>query len=116
MAVTNYTFQCLQGANFEEVVTWKNAAGSPINNTGYSARMQVRKEPNTEVLANLSTANGKIELGGSNGEVVLALEAAETEDLPPGDYYYDLEMVSAGGAVSRIVEGIFSVSREVTKV
>jgi len=115
MVATNYTFMCEQGANFLEVVTWKKAEGEPVDNTGYTARMQVRREPDADVAANLTTENGKISLGGVNGEVTLSFSAAETAALVPGDYFYDLEMVSAGGAVSRIIEGVFSVNREITK-
>ncbi len=115
MVATNYTFQCEQGASFDEVVIWKNSAGVAINNTGYTARMQIRREPDSSIIAELTTANNKIELGGANGEIQLVLSAAETAALAAGDYLYDLELVSAGGSVSRIVEGVFSVIREITK-
>lgn len=114
MTATKYTFICEQGANFNHVVTWKNAEGEPIDNTDYTARMQVRKDPGFEPEIELTTENNQIELGGANGEVQLQLLSADTAALVPGDYLYDLELVTGAGEISRIVEGVFSVNGEIT--
>jgi len=115
MTATNYSFLCEQGASFNEVVTWKNEAGAVIDNTGYTAQMQVRKEVNDTPAVAMTTGNGKIVLGGSNGQIQLLLAASDTAALTPADYLYDLELVSPSGVASRVLEGVFSVSVEITR-
>jgi hypothetical protein len=56
-------------------------------------------------------------LGGTAGTIVVALTATQTAAIdatPSGQYVYDLELVS-GSTVTRLVEGNFLVSPEVTR-
>lgn len=104
---------CYQGASFDYTLTWKSA-GTPVDLTGYSARMQVR-EDYTSSTAVLSFTNGTgITLGGTAGTILIATTAGTTANLAAGDYVYDLEMVS-GGTVTRLVQGKFTVDPEVTR-
>lgn len=105
-----------QGATLSRTVTWKDSAKTPINLTGYSARMQVRPElASTTVTLELTTANSRIALGGATGTVTLTVSAADTSALVPGRYVYDLELVSVTGVVSRLLMGNFVVRGEVTR-
>jgi hypothetical protein len=66
----------------------------------------------------LTTANGLITLGNTNatkGQITLTIAANTTAALVPGQYVYDLELVSSTGIVDRILEGNFKVSAEVTR-
>jgi hypothetical protein len=78
--------------------------------------MQVREtaDANTTILS-LTTSNTTITLGGATGTIDLLVSANTTANLTPGLYVYDLEMVSGGGEVSRIVEGNFVIKAEVTR-
>jgi len=114
MSAGKHNFYCEQGATFSSVLTWKDENGNPINVTGYAAQMQVRSKPCTDAILTLSNTNGKIALGGALGTITLTLAASETDDLKPGTYIYDLEM-SQSGTVTRLIEGSFTVSPEVTK-
>jgi len=111
-----YNITCQQGATLKRTLTWLEPNKDPINVTGYTARMQVREtaDANTVVLE-LTTANNRITLGGTAGTIDLLVSANTTANLTPGLYVYDLEMVSGGGEVSRIVEGNFVVKAEVTR-
>lgn len=92
------------------------AATPVVDLTGYTARMQIRDSANgATVLTELTTVNGKITLGGAAGTVTLALTAAQTAALTWVWGRYDLEMVSAGGLVDRLLEGRVTVSGEVTR-
>jgi hypothetical protein len=51
----------------------------------------------------------------SVGEIEITVPAATTAIIPAGKYRYDLEVVSSSGIVSRVVEGEFLVSGEVTR-
>jgi hypothetical protein len=111
-----YNIVIEQGATFDRLITWKDAAGSPIDLTGYSARMQLRASHTAQaVLIELTTGNGRIALGGVAGTVRLTIAAADTAALASGMCVYDLELVSGGGVVTRLLEGSCQVSPEVTR-
>ena len=106
-----------QGASWDLTLTWKTGNPSAlVNLTGYTARMQIREKaisPNAS--ATLTSSNGKIALGGVLGTVALSLSAADTSAIVPGNYVYDLEMVSPTGYVTRLVEGKARVTPEITR-
>jgi hypothetical protein len=62
----------------------------------------------------LTTGNGRISLTNA-GVITVSLTATETAALAAGRYVYDLEMVSSGGLVTRLLEGVVTVSPEVTR-
>lgn len=103
-----------QGSTFTLRPRWK-VDGTLVNITGYSANMIVRNSPTSATsIVTLSTANGRISVGGTNGEFALSLSAAETTALAAGQYVYDLEVTSPGGIVTRLLEGGFIVYEGVT--
>lgn len=118
MALGNrYDLEIKQGATLSLVATWKDAAGTAINLTGYTARLAVRDtySSGTAILS-LTTENGGISLGGSAGTITLAASATTTAALSaPFSGVYDLEVVSGGGVVTRLLEGAATVSPEVTR-
>jgi len=106
-------FNCPQGATFSRTLTYK-INNSPVNITGYSARMQVRPfHYSDDIIINLTNGSG-ITLGGSAGTIAILVDATSTTNIPAGDYVYDLELVS-GSNVYRLVEGKFVVTPEVTR-
>lgn len=111
---------CDQGSTFTTSLEWQDGAGSPIDLTGYSARMQVRTEwaddegPATDPVLDLTDADA-ITLGGALGTVVVTVDDAATEAIPYGRYVYDLELVDVDGVVTRLVQGRFTVRPEVTR-
>jgi hypothetical protein len=105
---------CYQGANFDYQLTWA-VAGSAVNVTGYTARMQVRDAVDSTAVA-LSLVSGTgITLGGTAGTIALSAVATATAGIEAGQYVYDLELVSGTGYVTRLVGGNFVVSAEVTR-
>ena len=110
-----YNIVADQGATFQRTITWQDSNGTPINLTGYTARMQVRRRPSDgEALVSLTTENGRITLGGSAGTIALNCPASEM-DFVDGKWAYDLEVQSASGVVTRIVMGSFLLRAEVTR-
>lgn len=111
-----YNITLYQGASFERIFAWK-IDGVPVSLTGYSARMQVRRNhPSPIAVITLTTENDGIVLGGSVGTVTLQMSAEETEAVGAAEYIYDIELESPAGDVYRILEGRFIVSPEVTRV
>lgn len=110
-----------QGATVNTVFTVKNSARSPISLAGYVARMQVRtfdtttRDPSTSVVANYTTENGYLTVGGSAGTVILLIPPADMAAYEPGNYVYDVEVESSTGETTRIVQGKFLVRAEVTR-
>ena len=47
--------------------------------------------------------------GNANGQITLTMTAAETANLTPGRYVYDLLITDGSGSKSRVIEGIVSV-------
>lgn len=116
MAAGKYDFYIEQGATFNRTVVWKDSNEDPVNLTGYTARMQVRKavtSPTT--ILDLTTENSKIALGGALGTITLTLAPTDTETLETFCGVYDLELQSASGFVTRLLEGQITISREVTR-
>jgi tRNA threonylcarbamoyladenosine modification (KEOPS) complex Pcc1 subunit len=110
-----YGFTADQGATFSQVITWKDSTDSPIDLTGYTARMQIRQKVSSSVALALTTENGRITLGNSSGTISLYVTATDMAALPAGPYTYDIELVSGSGAVSRLLMGTFVVRSEVTR-
>lgn len=105
-----------QGVDSSRQFTWKNSAGTPVDLTGYSARMQLRKsKADKTVLLELSTANSKIVLGGTAGTVTVMFSKADTVGVTWTSGVYDLELTSAGMQTVRFIEGSFVLSQEVTR-
>lgn len=116
MAAGSYDFTIEQGATFTATVTWRDANDALVNLTGYTARMQIRSAVTSPtVTLELTDSNGRITLGGAAGTVALTIAAADTEAIGAGTYVYDLELVSAAGVVTRLLEGGITVKAEVTR-
>lgn len=102
-----------QGATWDYQLVWKSG-GSPVDLTGYSARLQARATYNTSsTVLSLTSGNG-ITLGGTAGTITLAASATTTAAIPAAQYVYDLELVN-GSTVTRLVQGYLNVSAEVTR-
>ena len=115
MAATTYDILVEQGATFSQVITYKEA-GVAVNLTGYTARMQVRSTlESATTVVELTTANGRIALGGTAGTISLTISATDTAALTSGRGVYDLELVSGSGIVTRLLQGVATISRNVTR-
>ena len=104
-----------QGATFSRVIIWK-ADGDEVNLTGYTARAQIRPTAaSATTTLSLTTENSRISLGGVAGTITLSISATDTAAIASGRYVYDLELVSAGGIVTRLLQGVVTVSTNVTR-
>jgi hypothetical protein len=113
-APATLNLNCWQGANFDYSLTWRTN-GTAVNLTGYSARMQVRETYDSSLPVLSLTSGTGITLGGTAGSIILEATATTTAGVPSGQYVYDLELVTSGGYVTRLLEGNFTVDPEVTR-
>jgi hypothetical protein len=101
-----------QGATFTATIDLANDDGTPINVANNTFLSQVRKSYySSNVVANLSIAVSD----SANGNLRLSLDSANTANVKPGRYVYDVKMTSNTGAVTRILEGIITVTPQVTR-
>ena len=97
----------------DETFRWTNN-GQAVSLVGYSAFMQVRKGlSDTELLLDLTSANGRIVLGGALGTIRLTASPAVMSAVPAGVWRYDLYL-STGNVPFRFMEGAFTVRAGVT--
>ena len=105
-----------QGSDFSQVVTFlQTAGGTPVDLTGLTGRMQIRQNViSTDVIMDMTTANGRLTFGGATGVVTMTLTATETSTILT-DGVYDLEFVTSATSASRWLEGLVILSKEVTR-
>ena len=87
---------------------------TPVDLTGYTARMTIKDRVGGVVLATLTDANGKIVLDNVAHVVKIKLGAVETASYVWTRGVYDLELVSATGVVTSLLQGSVTLLREVT--
>lgn len=110
-----YTFVMDQGSTWNTVLTWK-ISGTPVNLTGYTARMQARSTVDaTTTIFSWTSAGGQLVLGGAAGTITFNVADSVTSTYPDGTYVYDLEVESGGGETTRLLQGTFQIVPEVTR-
>jgi hypothetical protein len=98
-----------QGADFSTEISVTDDNGDPVNLTGYSAAAQMRRHYTS---ATAISFNATIDVTGS---VALSMNAATSANVTAGRYVYDCELTSSSNVVSRLVEGIVTVTPQVTR-
>jgi hypothetical protein len=99
-----------QGSTFSTDLTLIDENGDSLLLTGYVANSQIRKwYSSSNASATFSTS-----INTGIGIITLSLTANQTSNLVAGRYVYDVELTE-GGTVSRIVEGIVTVTPQVTR-
>ena len=102
-----------QGATFTSVLNLTNDDNTPMDLTNRTFECQIRKSYySTNPTANITVA---IEGDSSNGTIRLTLDAANTTNIKPGRYLYDLKMTDDADTVIRIVEGIVTITPQVSR-
>lgn len=107
-----------QGATFSRRFIWMTDTATPeaVNVSTYTARMHIRTAIDADsTIVELTTENGGITLGSTDGVVDLFLDADATTAIPASTYRYDLELVAADGYVTRLAEGKIKIRPEVTR-
>lgn len=99
-----------QGATYATKLNITDTSGSPVDLTGYTAAAQIRKHYTSSNSVSFSTS-----LSAALGAVTLQLSANTTANMAAGRYVYDVELTDSYGRISRIVEGIVTVSPNVTR-
>jgi hypothetical protein len=108
-----------QGATWRYALDLKGgtkATDPALDLTGYTAQMQLRDDIDSgAAIIALSTANARITIQPLLGRLELLLSAPDTAALTFERAVYDLEITSAGGEVTRVLQGSVTLSKEVTR-
>lgn len=99
-----------QGSIFSADLNLTDENGDVLPLAGYQANSQIRKwYTSSNVSATFSTS-----IDTDLGVITLSLSANQTSSLEAGRYVYDVELKN-GSEISRIVEGIITVTPQVTR-
>lgn len=105
-----------QGADWTTTIKYKEN-DTIVDFTGYTAKLQVRKDYGKDLILELSSAAGTIVLASGAGDtpnVQLLWLSSQTTPLSIYEGIYDLEVISPIGKVSKFLEGKWELRREVT--
>jgi len=99
-----------QGSTFTTDLTMTDEYGNILLLNGYTANSQMRRwYTSSNAAASFTTS-----INATAGVITLSLTATQTSNLTSGRYVYDVE-INDGTVVSRIVEGIVTVTPQVTR-
>jgi len=101
-----------QGTDFNaSIVLTDDATGNPMNLVGYTA--------NSAAKASIAQANASFYFQCSfsdapNGNLQMALTSANSANIKPGRYYFDVKLNSPANIKTRVIEGIITNDGQVT--
>lgn len=109
-----YDIELDQGSDAVIPFEMYDANDTPLDLSSYTARMQIRPSVGSATINDeLTTENGRLVITG--GTITATWPNAVTTAMRHGDSVYDIEIVSASGEVTRILEGAFILHQEVTR-
>jgi hypothetical protein len=100
---------------------WKEGTGEityfmPTDRTGYTGRMQIRKNWHTEeIIHECNTTNGGMLLNPIDGSIQLTIPAAVTATMKFVNGVYDVDLVDPAGLVWRVFKGTVKFHKEITR-
>lgn len=100
------------GANYSNIITVASASTASLNLTDYTVKSQIRKSYTSSTAYNFTSSI----YDAVSGKIRLELTSTQTSAIPPGRYLYDVEITSAAGNRTRVVEGIVTVTPEITQI
>jgi hypothetical protein len=101
-----------QGTDFSTTLTVTGDDGSVIDLTGYSANGHIRKHYTSTTATVFTCTFGSPR---TDGQLTISLSRDITDVLEAGRYVYDVELTSSANNRSRLVEGVVTVTPQVTK-
>ena len=102
-----------QGSSFNNVITLTDdITNANINISGYTVRSQMRRSYySTNASANITCTI----TNASQGEITMRMSAGTTANIKSGRYLFDLQTVDLSGVVSRVLEGIITVTPRISR-
>ena len=101
-----------QGSDYSNIITVESANGVGLNLTNFTVKSQMRKSYTSSISYDFSADI----YSAPDGQIILQLSAADSEEIPPGRYLYDVEITSNLNIKTRVVEGIVTITPQITQV
>ena len=101
-----------QGTTFNTTITLTDDLGNAIDLTGQTAYGQVRKWYTSSTSYSFTITIPT----PSSGIIYVSMDANTTSSIADGRYVYDIATKSISGVITRIVEGMVTVTPEVTQI
>ena len=99
-----------QGTDFSTSINVTDDNGDAVDLSGYTGAAQMRKHYTSSTASDFTIA-----ITAATGVVQLSMNAATTNAISAGRYVYDCELTDGSGVVSRVVEGVVTVTPGVTR-
>jgi hypothetical protein len=100
------------GATYSNIITVTASNGQSLNLSGYTVASQMRKSYQSSTAYSFTASIYE----ASTGKIRLQLTPAQSEAIPAGRWLYDVEITSASGTKTRVVEGIVTVNPQITQI
>ena len=97
-----------QGSSFTTTINLTDDAGNVLDLTGYSANSQIRRWYTSNTAVDFTTAL-------ANGVITLTLTSNTPANLVYGRYVYDVKLTDPANTITRVVEGIVTVTPGVSR-
>ena len=112
-----------KGSSETRELIWKSGpkdAETPVDLTGCSAKLMAKKlledkTVGTEVVLDMTTENGGIVLGGTNGQIQLVFSDDSSTDWTWNKAAYGLEIYFPDGRTRRLVRGLITAFDEIVR-
>ena len=99
-----------QGADYLTSITLTDDAGDAISLAGYTGAGQIRK-----YYTSTTAVDFDVTVTPDTGTVTLQLTSAQSNSMEAGRYVYDVELTDSANVVSRVLEGIVTITPGVTR-
>lgn len=98
-----------QGTTFSNTAIPLYSNNVVIDITGHTANGQIRKHyTSTNAISFTTTVN-------SNNSITFSLAANQTANVATGRYVYDINIISASNTITRVIEGVATITPRVTR-
>jgi len=113
-----YPITIVQGVDFYLTLTLLlSDKVTPRDLTGYTGKMQIRRTlESDEVIAELTTENGGIQITAGTGVVLIHIPAADSAGFEyPAEGVYSLHLINGTGAIFRKLAGPVTFEQDATR-
>ena len=100
-----------QGSTYSNIITVTSSTGSALDLTDYSVASQMRKSHKSSTYHSFTASV----YDATNGKIRLQLTDEQSGAIPEGRWLYDVEIESPSGSRTRVLEGVVTVTPEITR-
>ena len=101
------------GSDFSQSFTLEGSDdNSPFNLTDYEVDAQMRKWSGSSTAITFETS---LEFPSTSGKILISLSSADTVNIRPGRYVYDVIITDSFGIKNRVIEGMVLLREGVTR-